>query len=331
MLVAPAPERLLAAAAEEAISSGTLGFWIVLTTVFMSVSVVTFLYTRRVSYGENMTAKLAREVNLEVPEDLWSSVSHQLMWRLRGSIIGGALGFIGLISIVRPWEPGAGAGVEVSLFGLSLVFLGNQLGAAIGGMLARRRSVGSVRTARLQPISYRQLIAPLWSRLVVLSAVTCVVSAAAFTAVAALLGPVGTGIRADVPLLLAAAITTASLAAALPRIARHFAAARALTGDDHALAWSDALAARTVRDLSIAVIWAGFATTAGAVARAGELFPADAQRAVFQFQSSATVLIILVVLTVLIVVLVTSPDRHLQRTVWPEFALDAALARRDAQ
>jgi len=331
MLSAALTGPIVSAVTNDAISSGVIGFWIVLSSLFIGLTVVTLVNTWRTSYGENMTRKLAREVNLALPDELWPEVRHHLMWRLRGSLIGGALGFLGLVLIVRPWEPRAAAGTEVSLIGLSVVFFGNQLGAAVGGMLARRRSVGSIRTARLQPITHRELVAPLWRRLAVVAAVAGLASAIAFTAAATVLPRVESGFFADVPLLFVAAVCTALLAAAMPRIAQRFAASRALAGDDYALAWSDALASRTVRDLSIGVIWAGFATVATAFASVGRLLPADRQLAVFQFQSVATVLMVLVVIAVLLIVLVTSPDRHLQRTVWPELALDTVLDNRDAQ
>lgn len=331
MLVAPPLEQFVSDGSDVAISSGVIGFWIVLTVLFVGLSVVMLARSWRLSYGDSMTRQVAREVNLELPEELWRSVCEHVMWRLRGTVIGGVLGFVGLVLIIQPWESRTAAGIEVSLLGLSVVFLGNQFGGAVGGMLARRRSVGSVRTARIQPITHRELIAPLWRRLAVLSAIVGVTSVIAFTSAAALLPRVENTHIADVTVLVLASGATALLAAVLPRISRHFAATRALGGDDHALAWSDALAARTVRDLSIGVIWAGFATTATAFARIGELFPADMQRTVFQLQSTATVLMVLVVITVLLVVLVTSPDRHLQRTVWPELALDGDQASRDAQ
>lgn len=334
MLAASTPGSLtdpIASIADDSIATGIIGFWIALTTLFVGFSLVMLVVTRRASYGDTMTRQLSRDVNLELPADLLSSVRNQLMWRLRGSIVGGLAGFVGLLVIVQPWEPRAAAGLEVSLAGLSAVFFGNQSGAAIGGMLARRQSVSSVRTARLEPITHRELVAPLWRSLTAISAGIGVAATLAFALVSATYEQSQPGFVAEVPMLAAAAALTAVIAASLPHIARRLAASRALRGDDHALAWSDALAARTIRDLCLGLTWAGFAITSSVLASIGRLAPDEGQQLVSQIQAVGSTLAVLAAITVLIVVLVTMPDRHLQRTVWPEFAMDAPQSRRDAQ
>lgn len=120
-----------------------------------------------------------------------------------------------------------------------------------------------------------------------------------------------------------AALVAASIYAALPAAARRLARARAIAGDEIALAWSDALAAQTLRDISYLVIGLGGFTAMNSLMSLGLTLPVEWRVAGNVWLNVAMYLAIGVLVALIAIVSVREPSRHVQRTLWPQFAPDA--------
>jgi hypothetical protein len=268
---------------------------------------------------------LSRSMNLVIPADLREPLAHAVAVRTRGREIGWLVGFGGMVAAFRLWEtPAPAAGFGAARVALALALVCTSMGAVVGGLLARRPTPSSPRTARLTSLTYADLIAPYERRIVAIS-VACGVAIPAVFAMAAA-GPWTDGRispAADAGLLLLVGLLGAGLWLALPRISRRLVASRALPGDEHALAWSDALAARTVRDLAYLAVSLSILPAMYSLMGMGLALPRDWTAAVPATTNIGMGLGLAAMLAALIVVSSRSPERHVQRTLWPQFAADA--------
>ena len=268
---------------------------------------------------------LSRSMNLVIPEDLREPLAHAVAMRTRGREIGWVIGFSGMVLAFWLWEtPASPTGFGTGLAALALALGCTSAGAVVGGLLARRPTSRSPRTARLTSLTYADLVAPYERRIVAIGVACGVALPVAFAAAAA--GPWTNGHTspgADAGLLVLVGLLSAGLWIALPRISRRLVASRALPGDEHALAWSDALAARTVRDIaymamnlsSLAALWSFMAL--------GLALPQDWTAAVPATTKIGMGLGLAGLLAAIIIVTSRSPERHVQRTLWPQFAANA--------
>lgn len=245
-------------------------------------------------------SRVSNGFEFEIPSDVFF-----------GAMIGGiALLFIAVatalvVGIVRTWQPK------------------HRLRAATGGLLARRETPATPRTARLTPLTYRDLVAPVEQNLLVIS----VASAIAFSTplLAGSFAPWANmpfGTKAAAAMFFIGALTVVALWLALPRIGRKLASTRALTGDEHALAWSGALAARIVRDLTHFTMAAAGVTAFFSFMWLGFTLPQEWEQVTGVFPNIAMFIGFAVLITGTIIVDNRKPGRHVQRTLWPQFSAD---------
>jgi len=284
---------------------------------------LTFVRTWRPATRERLVNRHALRANLVVPEELRPALEHQLAMRVRGGVLGGLVGLTSVLMLVRPWEfPPPSLGLATGPLSFGLAFLGTQVGAIVGGMLARRSMPSRAVVARVTPISLADLVAPAERRMAAVAACVAVALPALLLVVLSL--PL-----ADAPesLALSAAplaflgLAAGALYLTLPAIADRLARRRALLGDAAALAWSDALTAQSLRDLHWAIAYVGGVAGLSALMVIGTAVPDDSAIAsTIWINVSAYASFVLLLVTVALV-LVRSPERHVQRTLWPEFAI----------
>lgn len=268
---------------------------------------------------------LSRQMNLVVPEHVRESLSRAITARKRGAEIGSFIGFSIFVLYLRPWSDSP---PDISLVALIPIIAGGtasvSLGTVIGGLFARRAAPSEHRAARLTPLKFSDLLAPTDYKLLA----GALIPGLALPAVLTLLIVAPWANRnaisiAEVLLILLTGLIAAGLGLALPRIGRWLVSTRAIAGDEHALAWSDALAARTLRD--IAHLAASIGGLAGMMAYMGIGFslPASWEWFTTAWFSVIGFLFLGAIVTFAIVTTLGEPERHVQRTLWPQFAADA--------
>ncbi len=279
-------------------------------------------------------ARWAQRYNLVIADELVEPLNRYLTLRTRGGLIGllvvaGPIMTAMLVSLSDSDTP-FGVATSIAMFGA--IWTSSFVGSLIGGAFGRRAAADagrSTRTARITALPLSSLVDPLESRLARLSALVSVpltvlvfaLSRAPWTNGRDVVGGMGLG-----PLA-ALSVAGAVITLAVPSFTARAQRARALSGDDNALAWSDALTSRSIRDL-LAI---GFVLTGGSgligLVSIGATFPADWRTASLVALNAAAPLGIVLLVAVTVVIAVRSPERHVQRTLWPQFALNPNLDR----
>lgn len=275
--------------------------------------------------SEAATDALAKRYNLTITPDIRGPLDRYLAIRTRGGLVGAGVGMLGVLSIVRPWEyPPPTLGLMGPIFAFALTLGCVLLGTMIGGICGRRSATTGRRAARLTDLSVTQLIAPIERRIMGLCVAAGVLGTVTFAvALQAPWAETPPFIAGDAMWLALAALIAAVIYAALPVAARRLARARAIAGDENALAWSDALAAQTLRDISYLIIGLGGFTAMNALMSLGLTLPVEWRIAGNVWLNVAMYLGIGVLVVIVVVVSVREPSRHVQRTLWPQFARDA--------
>ncbi|WP_062136165.1 hypothetical protein [Demequina aestuarii] len=268
---------------------------------------------------------LARSTNLAIPAEISEPLAEAAAARKRGALVGSLIALPVVPLLFRPWSDAApDFAAAASLVGIAVVLSSTTIGAVAGGLLGRLSMRTSHRAARITPLTYADLIAPVERRL----AAGCVGAGAALPALLVLSTSASWADRdlataGDVRLLLIAGLASAGLWLALPAIARRLVAARAIAGDEHALAWSDALAARTLRDVTYLVVTLGGLSAVISVVWLGAAAPREWTVVAEIWGSIGFYLAAAAYITVIALGAVRQPERHVQRTLWPQFAHDA--------
>lgn len=298
---------------------------VLLFTAVVVVTVVQLVGTWQPARRARNVDALARSANLVVPDSTREPLEHAVAARARGALIGSLIALLAAVLFLRPWahtdEP---VGIGTVIVGMAILLAGTTAGAVVGGLLGRRTTHTSPRTARLTTVEYSDLIAPSERMLVKTSAVAGV----AFPGLLALAGTLpwvdkDLFATVNVSLLLAAGLFGAALAMSLPWIGRRLVAARAIAGDEPALAWSDALAARTLRDLAHLVGTVGALSAMFAVMSFGLVLPQEWTTAANLWANAGFYVAMAGLIVVAILTTRNHPERHVQRTLWPQFAIDA--------
>ncbi|MGY6498576.1 MAG: hypothetical protein ACXIUP_10160 [Microcella sp.] len=275
-------------------------------------------------------ARVAQRFNLVIEDDVDQALDRYLVTRTRGGLVGGFLGFAIFVTVFFAgtlWAPGS-LGPATGILSFALVAVVSLLGGLIGGAIGRRAAAGHTAAARLQTLSVTQLLDPVELRIARWSAIVAVPLT---IAVAALSFAPWTDsdliLFIDLRWLAVLAVAGTGVLAVVPTVARAVQRLRAISGGENALAWSDALAARSVRDgLAISYVLTGGSAII-AFMSIGMTFPAEWRDASLIVLNVAAPMGLLVFLGVWAVIQVRSPERHVQRTLWPQFALNPNLDR----
>ena len=290
----------------------------------VSFLVITLVRTWRPRTRERMVNSHALRANLVVPEDLRPALEHQLAMRVRGGVLGSLVGLAAVLMLLRPWEyPPPSLGLATGPISLGLAFLGTQMGAIAGGMLARRSMLSQAVVARVTPISIADLVAPAERRMAAVAACVAVALPALLLVVLSLpLADAPESLALSAAPLALLGLAAGALYLTLPAIADRLARRRALLGDAAALAWSDALTAQSLRDLHWAVAYIGGLAGFSALMVIGTAVSDDSAVASTIWINVSSYASIILLLVMVALVLVRSPERHVQRTLWPEFAIN---------
>lgn len=339
MLVAPLTGPLASTVFQVDVPSDVIfgGFATFLTAIVIAIlGALVWQFARTFSRRrmDDDLSRWAQRYNLVITDELVQPLNRYLTLRTRGGLVGlfivAAPVMTAILISLRDADAVFGIATSIAMF--AAFWTGSFVGSLIGGAFGRRAAadVGrSTRTARITALPLSSLVDPFETRLARLSALIFVpltVLVFAFSRAPWAADPdsvVAMGLGPLAALSVAGAVITL----AVPAFAERAQRARALSGDDNALAWSDALTSRSIRDL-LAI---GFALTGGsgliALISIGATFPADWRTASFVALNAAGPLCILLLVAVTVVITVRSPERHVQRTLWPQFALNPNLDR----
>ena len=296
--------------------------FVVIVVVVAMLAVAQFVATWRAPRLLKMVNQLALRVNLIVGDELRPALEQQVAMRERGRLVGVTLALVVIAVVFQPLgENAVDLGLAAAPISVGLAFLSGQLGAIVGGVIARRSVPTNESVARLETIGLAELVAPVERRMAAIAAVVAIGLPTLLMIVTSL----PTTEAPEVTEASAAPLALAGLAAgavylALPIIARRVTSHRAILGDTAALAWSDALAAQSLRDLHWLIAMIGGLSGLTALMALGTVLPGDANVAVIFINVSAWTSVLALLISFALVA-VRSPERHVQRTLWPEFAI----------
>ncbi|MFW7413773.1 hypothetical protein [Demequina sp. SO4-18] len=298
---------------------------VLMVTAVAVLLIVRLVRTWQPRHRMRAIESLSRSTNPTIPDDLREPLASAVAARTRGAVIGSMLSLPVGLHLLAPWsDPPPSYGAAGSLVGIATVLVGTTTGALVGGLFGRRSTHTSHRTARMTSVNYSDLIAPVERRLVTVCAIGGVALPGLLT-ISTSAPWVNRGLVAsgDFPLLLTAGVFSAALWLTLPSIGRRLAAARAIPGDEPALAWSDALAARTLRDLAYLVATVSGLSVMMALIWLGAALPSEWSTAIGFFGTGGFYLSMVGLIAAIVVVSARHPERHVQRTLWPQYANDA--------
>jgi uncharacterized membrane protein len=293
--------------------------------VWAVLTLLQFAATWREPARERLVNKLALRVNLMVPDDLRPALTHQVAMRERGRLLGGVMAIAVLAALFPPW---VAVPVDLSLaagpVAIGLVLAGVQLGAITGGAMGRHSAATTESVARMHPLGLAELVHPLERRMALVAAIVAVsIPALALVAVSGLGGSPIVPAAAPASALAVTGLAVGALYLALPAITRRLTARRSLRGDTSALAWSDALTGRALSDLHWLIAFCGGLAAFVSLQVAGLAVPAEASDVATIVGNVVGYAALGLLLVTIAVVLTRSPERHVQRTLWPELAIVA--------
>lgn len=338
MLVAPLTGPLASNVIEVEITSEVFFGSIVAVLVVFAAAAAGFLvwqFARTFSDRRmaDALARMAQRYNLVIDDENLAPLRRYVTFRTRGGLIGLFLALLPFLALmfVSFGSPEQGVGIAQSIVSFAVVYTGSLIGTLVGGALGRRAAAevqGSTRAARLSPLPIGELLDPLELRLVRLSALLSVPLTVALLALSR--APWVNRDRAlpdDLPSLVVLSAVGTALTIALPASVRRIQRWRAVSGNENALAWSDALTAQTARDLMYLAFVPSGGSALLALMSVGSAFPAEWRDASLVVLNVAAPVSLLLVFGVMAVVLARTPERHVQRTLWAQFALNPNLDR----
>lgn len=269
-------------------------------------------------YRRSRAERMSASVGLALTESVRPEVERAIAIRIRAAGIGAVLG-IGLGVAIAAVNPASGLGPWTFVAGM---FLGLAAGNAVGALIARPRPAASgVRIARSRDVGLRDYVMPIeldGSR------VTVGIAAATAIIVAILLA----GNPRETTSLVTVLVTTALAIAALVvlEVAGRALVARPSPAEDPTrLAWEDALRADTLRNLVTPTLtFAMIAVVMSVVGVFGALPPSPVSVVL-----GAVVPLVLLAAAIVIgvVAIVSAPQRHYLRRLWPETAAAGSATR----
>lgn len=274
---------------------------------------------------EKLVNKLALQVNMTVSDEIREALTDQVAARERGRLVGNIVALLALLALSPAATAGvADLGLAAAPIAVGLCFAGIQLGVFIGGAMGRRTVATNASVARLQPLGLADYVHPLERRMALVAAILAVsIPTLALVALSVLGGSRLAEVTVGGPVLAVTGLAVGAVYLGLPAIARRLSARRILRGGTDALAWSDALTGRALSDLHwLIAFWGGLVgftslQTVGLALSTGAPDHAAVSINVVSYIALGTVLA-----TILIVVM-RSPERHVERTLWPELAIVA--------
>lgn len=301
------------------------GALVVGVLTFVALTVWQLVTTWHDAPREKLVNKLALQVNMMVSDDVRAALTDQVAMRERGRLVGNIIALLALLALSPPVTKGvADLGLAAAPIAVGLCFAGIQLGAFVGGALGRRTVATNESVARLQPLGLADYVHPLERRMALVAAIVAVsIPALALVALSALGGSPITEVAIGAPVLAVTGLAVGAVYLALPAIAKRLSARRILRGGTDALAWSDALTGRALSDLHwLIAFWGGLVAFVSLQTLGLALSTGAPDQAAVTINIVSYVALGIVLATILIVV-IQSPERHVQRTLWPELAIVA--------
>lgn len=265
-------------------------------------------------YRAARARQMSTSVGLALDDSVRPRVERALAVRLRttgvGAVIGLALGWAAMTA----WPIGSFS----QWFMLAGLFLGIGAGSAVGAFLARPRATpAGPRIARSRDVTLGDYVAPIeltGARILVGAAVST------GTVVAVLL----IGNPRETTSLVSLVVVTLLAAGALVVFevaGRAIIAQPSPAQDPTSLAWEDALRAETLRNLVTTPLMFGCVAVALTVVGAFGTLPLNPVTIVVG--TVVPMLLLLAALTIAVVAMVSRPQRHFLRRLWPETAAAA--------
>lgn len=301
------------------------GALVVGALTFVALTVWQLAKTWHDAPREKLVNKLALQVNMMVPDDIREALTDQVAMRERGRLVGNIVALLALLALSPAvTSGGADLGLAAAPIAVGLCFAGIQLGAFIGGALGRRTVTSNESVARLQPLGLADYVHPLERRMALVAAIVAVsIPTLALVVLSALGGSPIAEVAIGAPVLAVTGLAVGAVYLALPAIARRLGARRILRGGTNALAWSDALTGRALSDLHwLIAFWGGLVAfislqTVGLALSTGAPDQAAVAINVVSYIAMGALL------ATILIVLMRSPERHVQRTLWPDLAIVA--------
>lgn len=301
------------------------GALVVGVLTFVALTVWQLVTTWRDAPREKLVNKLALQVNMDVSDDIREALTDQVAMRERGRLVGTIVALLALLALSPPVTTGfADLGLAAAPIAVGLCFAGTQLGAFVGGALGRRTVATNETVARLQPLGLAEYVHPLERRMALVATIVAVsIPTLALVAFSALGGSPMPEVAVGAPVLAVTGLAVGAIYLALPSIARRLSARRVLRGGTDALAWSDALTGRALSDLHWLIAFWGGLVAFVSLQTLGLAVSADTPN-----QTADAIIIVSnfalgLLLAAMVIVLMRSPERHVQRTLWPDFAIVA--------
>ena len=274
---------------------------------------------------EKLVNKLALQVNMTVSDDIREALTDQVAMRERGRLVGNIVALLALLALSPPLTTGvADLGLAAAPIAVGLCFVGIQLGAFVGGALGRRTVATTETVARLQPLGPAEYVHPLERRMALVAAIVAVsIPTLALGALSALGGSLLAEVAVGAPVLAVTGLAVGAVYLALPAIARRLSARRILRGGTEALAWSDALTGRALSDLHWLIAFWGGLIAFVSLQTLGLALSVDTPNPTAEAITIVSNVALGLLLATMLIVLMRSPERHVQRTLWPELAIVA--------
>ncbi|MGV8883819.1 MAG: hypothetical protein ACOH19_16850 [Rhodoglobus sp.] len=267
----------------------------------------------------------SKSSNLTVPDAAREPLARYLAIRARGSLIGGLIALPLLLVALQPWaDPAPLIGAEGGIVAFAVITIAGISGSLIGTLFARRTPAGAARAARMTDLTVADLLAPVERKLMTL----CVIGGVVLPGILLLslsapwVEP-GFLVSSGAPFLLIAGLVSGGLSLLLPRITTRIVASRAIPGDEHALAVSDALAALTLRQFAYLIIAVSGMAALMSFIWVAFAFPDSWMIVALIWGNLAFYAAVAALIVAFVVIATRMPERHVQRTLWPEFANDA--------
>lgn len=284
-------------------------------TLAAGVALLVLLVASFVPSSRSSRARgMSRSVGLALTEDVRPTVERAIAIRLRATTLGALAGLAGgwlaaaspPLGDIQPWLVVAG------------LFLGIGLGSAVGAFLARPKPPApGARVARSRDVRLHDYVMPFeltGARILIAVAIVAAVVVAALLA----------GIPRETTSLVSLLVVTALALAAqvlFEILGRAIVAQASPAQDPTALAWEDALRAESLRNLVTAPLTFGCVAVVLTVVGAFGVLPLSPVSIILGAVVPIAVLVGALVLAV--ISLVSKPQQHYLRMLWPETAAAA--------
>jgi len=290
---------------------------IVLAVGFVVVFAATFVP----GSGRRSTQRLVRSIGIGLPPQLEAEVEARVILRQRAGSIGAAIAVAAAVAffVLSSAAPSQLTGLLI----VGAAFAGIAIGAGVSAATASAATApGEARVARLRAVSVRDYLAPLE-----LLGARVVAGLAVVTAIAVIaLTPFADGDDAANVVVITALGVTAGVSLALFELfSRRIVDRPQPVGTPVELAWDDALRSSTLRDIVTAPLLIGVYTVMyGFIEISDRVGVASDSFVGFAVAAGVFMLVLAALLILAIVSIVSRPQRHVIRRLWPDVDVDGA-------